>query len=127
MKTLIPYTSDMRYERTLIGIAACGILFFLALQFGAVAVEFAGQAPNAIAYTLQGPPLRFALLVSTTAGFFFLGLRFLLSAIQKIGGAKIRNSVFFSPLRLAGMLALRSAFACIGIWIAANLALRFIQ
>ena len=126
MKALLPYTADMRYERALIGMVAGAILFFLTLQFGSIAMLFAEQTPDANRLVLQGSALRLSILVLASAAFFCFSLRFLASAIQKmIGKQASRYPSIFNSLRMIGILTLRLGFACVVLWIAANLALRF--
>lgn len=118
----------MRYERMFLAAIASAICFFLGLQFGSMTMQVVAAAPGSFALSLQSPSLQLALFALTSGGFTSLGIAFLLFAIIKIAPLfKPHHFDLFVRARAVGILFLWGAFACAGLWLAANVALQILK
>ena len=127
MRSLFPVTPSMRYERMTLAIVASIICFILALQFGSIAMQTAVESPATLTFKLPGSSLLLFLFASTSSGFICLGTAFGLAAINKIQVLQEPRHLHLQ-LRIRAILLgfVRVAFAFAGLWVAANVALRFV-
>ena len=128
MKSTFPDTPTMRYERMLLAAMASVICFFLGLQFGSMAMQFAAAMPASLASSLRGAWLRLVLLALSSAGFCLLGVAFFLFALIKMATlCPPRYFHLFVRARAAGILFVWVAFVLAGLWVAANIALHILN
>ena len=118
----------MRWERMFLAAVTSAICIFLGLQFGSMTMQVVVQTLASLAISLQSSSLRLALVALPSAGFTLLGLSFLLFAIIKITTlCDPKYFHLFVQARTVGILFVRIAFACAGLWFAANVALQFLK
>jgi len=124
MRSPLPVTPTMRYERMLLAAIASVVFLFLGLHFASMTMQVAATVPSSWAPILHGPSLRLVSFVAVTGVFVSFGLAFLCFAVIKVEPHnKSRYVGLFARVRNTGILLVWAAFALAGFWFAANAAL----
>lgn len=119
MKSIFPNTPQMRYERAALALAMAAVCFFLALHFGALSQQLSASFPNTLS-------LQLALVALPAAAFSLTAIAFILFAVIKFAtNFDSRHLHWFVRARSLGINLVWAACALGGLWIAANVALRW--